>query len=66
MRMDGDRIEQATQRIEAALQRIARAADAYRPAPPSVSALVVDHEELRETVASSLKKLDDLIAELEQ
>ena len=64
--MDGDRIEQAVQRIESALARIARAAETIEPAPPSVSALVVDHEELRETVASSLKKLDDLIGELER
>ena len=64
--MDGDRIESAVQRIESALKRIARAAESYRPAPPSVSALVVDHEELRESVAGTLKKLDDLIAEMEK
>ena len=62
--MDGTRIEGAVQRIEAALARIAEAADTLRPAPPSVSALVVRHETLRETVANSLKELDDLIAEI--
>ena len=64
--MDGNRIEVAVQRIEAALARIGSAADAIRPAPPSVSALVVKHEELRDTVTNSLKELDDLITELNQ
>lgn len=63
--MEGDRIESAVQRIEAALARIATAADTLRPAPPSVSALVVRHETLRETVGNALKQLDDLIAEVE-
>ena len=63
--MEGTRIEGAVQRIEAALARIAEAADTLRPAPPSVSALVVRHENLRETVANSLKELDDLIAEID-
>jgi hypothetical protein len=63
--MTGDRTEAAVRRIEAALARIATAADSLRPAPPSVSALVVQHENLRETVANSLKDLDALIAELD-
>ena len=63
--MDGDRIEGAVRRIEAALARIGEAADTLRPAPPSVSALVVKHETLRETVGKALKDLDDLIAEVE-
>jgi hypothetical protein len=64
--MEGDRTEAAVQRIEAALARIARAADTLRPAPPSVSALVVRHESLRETVGAALRDLDALIAELDQ
>lgn len=64
--MEGDRIESAVQRIEAALARIADAADTLRPAPPSVSALVVRHETLRETVGDALKELDDLITEIER
>lgn len=64
--MDGERIEGAVRRIEAALARIGRAADELRPAPPSVSALVVKHETLRETVGNALKDLDDLIAEIEK
>ena len=68
--MSGDRIENAVQRIEAALSRIAEAADKPRaeaPAvPASVSSLVVKHEELRETVSNTLKELDDLIGKLEQ
>ncbi|MGN6500282.1 MAG: hypothetical protein ACTHKM_09045 [Tsuneonella sp.] len=51
-------------RIEAALARIADAAETLRPAPPSVLALVVRHENLREIVGNSLKELDELIAEL--
>jgi hypothetical protein len=64
--MDGERIEGAVQRIEAALARIAEAAETLRPAPPSVSALVVRHETLRETVGNVLKELDDLIAEIDR
>ena len=63
--MSDERIEQAVQRIETALARIGTAADTLRPAPPSVSALVVRHEELRETVTNSLKDMDDLIEGLE-
>ncbi|MGN6497802.1 MAG: hypothetical protein ACTHK5_10755 [Tsuneonella sp.] len=62
--MTGDRTEAAVRRIEAALARIADAAETLRPAPPSVSALVVRHENLREIVGNSLKELDELIAEL--
>jgi hypothetical protein len=68
--MTGDRTEAAVQRIEAALARIAQAADRPRgaapSAPPSVSALVERHESLRETVAQALGDLDALLAELEQ
>jgi hypothetical protein len=68
--MTGDRTEAAVQRIEAALARIAQAADrplaAAPSAPPSVSALVERHESLRETVAQALGDLDALLAELEQ
>jgi hypothetical protein len=64
--MDGERIERAVQRIEAALGRIAKAADDYHPAPPSVSGLVVEHERLREATSGALKELDALIRRLEQ
>ena len=64
--MEGSRIEQAVQRIETALARIGEAADTLRPAPPSVSSLVVRHENLREQVTSSLKELDELIERLEE
>ena len=67
--MTGDRTEAAVQRIEAALARIAQAADRARAAPPhmppSVSALVERHESLRETVAQALGELDALLGELE-
>ncbi len=64
--MDEDRIERAVQRIEAALGRIGTAADSIEPAPASVSNLVNKHEELRESVANSLKDLDELIDRLEE
>jgi hypothetical protein len=68
--MTGDRTEAAVQRIEAALARIAQAADRPRAAapamPPSVSRLVESHETLRETVAHALGELDKLLGELEQ
>ena len=64
--MDGERLESAVQRIEAALARIAEAADKARPAPKSVSSLVDKHETLRETVAATLKELDELIGKLEK
>jgi hypothetical protein len=68
--MTGDRTEAAVQRIEAALARIAQAADRARegapPPPPSVTALVERHESLRETVAQALGKLDALLEEIDQ
>jgi hypothetical protein len=65
--MAGDRTEAAVQRIEAALARIARAADAGRaPAAqsPSVAALVEKHERLRESVNQAIGELDALLAEI--
>jgi hypothetical protein len=72
--MTGDRTEAAVQRIEAALARIAQAADRARVpiqgssalTPPSVTALVERHETLRETVAKALGELDKVLSELEQ
>ena len=71
--MEGERIETAVQRIEKALARIAELAD-RQPEPQAsssvpgnsvnVSQLVVRHEELRETVATELRNLDDIIARL--
>lgn len=64
--MAGERTEAAVQRIEAALARIARAADAPRPpAPenPSVAALVERHERLRESVNQAIRELDALLGE---
>lgn len=64
--MNGDRIENAVQRIEAALARIGGAADAVATQAPSVSSLVVKHEALRETAATTLKELNELIGTLER
>ena len=66
--MTGDRSEAAVQRIEAALARIARAAEAPAVAgTPSanVIALVEKHERLRDTVAQALADLDKVIGEIE-
>ena len=64
--MNGERIETAVQRIEAALARIANAGEAGPPPASSVSSLVVKHEALRDTVAATLKELDDLIGAIER
>ncbi len=67
--MSGDRTKQAMARIEGALARIEGAAARPRPvateAPASVSQLVEKHENLRETVTTTLRDLDDLIAKAE-
>ena len=66
--MSANRSEAAVQRIEAALARIARVADA----PPadgkavSVLALVEKHETLRETVAQAIADIDAVVAEIDQ
>ncbi|MCR2834028.1 hypothetical protein [Parerythrobacter lacustris] len=64
--MSGDRIEQAVQRIEIALARIAEVADRDPRSHATASALVVKHEALRETVATQLGELEQLIRELEE
>lgn len=70
--MTGDRSEAAVQRIEAALGRIARAAETPAAAAPAagssanVLALIEQHETLRETVAQALADLDRVIADLDQ
>lgn len=76
--MQNSRIESATRRIEAALGRIAAASEAMQPSAGksngehdtpvdrSISNLVARHENLRETVESSLRELDDLIGRLER
>lgn len=62
--MSGDRIETAVKRIEAALARIAEIADRDPPRQATASAFVVRHEALRETVATQLGELEQLIREL--
>jgi len=64
--MTQQRIEDAVQRIERALARIAHCADSPPAAPPSVTALVDRHETMRETVAGALRDLDRLIERIEQ
>lgn len=69
--MDGDRIEQAVQRIEAALARIAAVAD-NPPAPAAdpeteqkLQELGQRHEHLREVANGVLGDLDKLIETIE-
>ncbi len=64
--MSGERIEGAVQRIEAALARIAEAADAAGTQAQAASAVATRHESLRQTVANTLEELDDLIARMER
>lgn len=64
--MSDTRIESAVNRIEAALARIAEVADNPPAATPSVSALVIKHEALREVANSALAELDTLIDEMDR
>lgn len=57
--MTGGSVENALDRIEAAIVRIERAA--ARPAPAD-EALRARHERLRTAVTQSLRQLDDLLA----
>ncbi len=65
--MTDQRLEQAVQRIERALARIAAVADssAAKGAGPD-EALAQQHETLRSRVRAELEKLDHVIAELEK
>lgn len=70
--MDAERIEQAVQRIEAALARIGTVADAPPPAPATdpaaaeeLAKLQEKHEHLRATASRVLAQLDETIEGLE-
>ncbi len=67
--MDGERIERAIGRIEAAMERIAATRASLpigaEPSSARVASLVNAHEKLREQVAESLRDLDDLLERLE-
>lgn len=64
--MEEDRGQAALSRIEAALARIDAASAKIPAANPNVMSLVNKHEALREEVASTLRDLDKLIAEIEE
>ncbi|WP_296716915.1 hypothetical protein [Erythrobacter sp.] len=71
--MVANRIENAVQRIEAAMQCIAAAREAalddggqQAAGSKRVIELVNRHEKLREQVAESLSELDDLLGKLEE
>ena len=59
------RIDAALVRIEASIPRLSET-PASAPDKPTMAALVARHETLRESVASSLVELDNLIARLER
>jgi len=68
--MDGERIEQAIHRIEAALARIGAASESARPLPATpdiseITELTDKHEALRAEVSSTLSDLDRLIEQIE-
>ncbi len=68
--MSDDRIASAFERIEAALGRIERSANAPASSPGSsseeIAELAARHAALRETVGASLGELDQLIERLER
>lgn len=57
--MDGATIENALERIEAALARIENAA--HRPAEAAAE-VTARHDQLKSAVAQSLRQLDELLA----
>jgi len=68
--MDGERIDHAIQRIEAALARINAACENARCMPtspdnPEIAELTSKHEALRAEVSSTLSDLDYLIEQVE-
>ena len=63
--MDGSRIKQAIERIEAATTRITAAADDLASAPPLDGLLAEQHRALKTEVAATLEELDKLIGKLD-
>lgn len=68
--MDTSKIDQALIRLNAALERLEAAAHAL-PTGPSVDAAEYEglqsrHDQLKQTVASSLRKLDEILTGMPQ
>ena len=68
--MDTNQIEQALARLNTALQRVEAAAQAL-PTGPSVDAAEFEglrhrHDHLKQSVASSLRKLDEILTGMPQ
>ncbi|MDP3675908.1 MAG: hypothetical protein Q8R44_12580 [Novosphingobium sp.] len=68
--MDTSKIDQALTRLDAALGRVEAAAQAL-PTGPSVDAAEYEglrdrHDQLKQTVASSLRKLDEILTGMPQ
>jgi hypothetical protein len=68
--MDTTKIEQALSRLNAAVARVEAAAKAL-PTGPSVAAAEFEglrdrHDQLKQTVASSLRKLDEILTGMPQ
>ena len=67
--MDTRRIEQALSRLDAALKRAEDAAEALPrggPDPDEYEGLRQRHDHLKETVANSLRQLDEILAGMPQ
>lgn len=68
--MDTSKIDQALTRLDAALARVESAARAL-PSGPSVDAAEYDglrsrHDQLKQSVATSLRKLDEILTGMPQ
>ena len=68
--MDTTKIDRALARLDAALARVQAAAQAL-PSGPSVDAAEYEglrdrHDQLKQTVASSLRKLDEILTGMPQ
>ena len=68
--MDTSKIDQALTRLDAALARVEAAARAL-PSGPSVDAAEYDglrsrHDQLKQSVATSLRKLDEILTGMPQ
>jgi len=64
--MEGERSQRALARIEAALARIDAAAGKLTALQPAQASANPAHQALRDEVASTIRDLDKLIAEMER
>lgn len=62
---EGDRLDEAFGKLEAALSRLERAATLRPPANGEVLKLKIENESLRDTVGDALGQIDALLAEID-